>query len=101
MKFNKSDIGIIIPGATVNTITEQTFKILEFAESHGFKIDIVELTKAYEEYRKGEWEYKDEEDLGWALEEALEYLNELCTDNGVAFTFRDTDFVLIGGEEFD
>lgn len=101
MKFTKSEVGVVIPGATVHSFNEQTIEILKFAWRNGFEINKAELDKAEDEVRSGEISYDELESLGWALEEALEYLNENCVEDKLVFTFRDSDFVLIGVNEFE
>jgi hypothetical protein len=97
MKYSKQDIGVFIPGVTENDSVEQNFKIIDFAITNGFEIDIQELSYAKDEYAND----KDElgwgwfEDIGYVTEEALEYLNTKCVEQGVVFTFVDTDFVLL------
>lgn len=100
--FTKADRGVIIPGASVYNPTEQTFKILDFAVAQGYEIDENELTHAKLDYQHNDdLPYSFFEELDFALEDALAYLNTKCVDDGVAFTFRDTDFVLIGMNEFE
>lgn len=103
MKFSKEDIGVFVSGATVHNPTEQTFAILDFAVSQGYEIDTDALEHAKLDYKDNETEldYSWYEDLDWALEDALGYLNTQCVEEGVAFTFRDTDFVLIGYNGLD
>ena len=103
IKYGKEDIGVIVEGATVNNSTEQSFKILEFASYSGMHIDDDEIQHARLDYENDfdSLPYDWFEDLGWAVEEALDFLNTQCTEDGVAFTFRDTDLVLIGGNEFE
>lgn len=98
MKFTKEDIGVFIAGATENNYTEQSFKILQFASAQGMYIDENELQHArldYEADNDVPIDFYD--DLGYAVEEALDYLNSNCVEQGVAFTFIDTDFCLVGG----
>jgi hypothetical protein len=96
MKFNKEDVGVVVEGATVNNYTEQSFKILEFAAAQGMYIDENELAHARLDYEADNDVPIDfYEDLGWAVEEALDYLNKNCVEQGVVFTFVDTDFVLL------
>lgn len=90
MKFSKDDIGIFVEGAILYNPTEQSFQILRFAMSQGFDYDFPEDTNT------DDWTYDEFEDLDWSVEEAIAYLNTQCCEDGVAFTFRDTDFVLIG-----
>lgn len=97
MKFNKEDVGVFVEGASLHNPTEQTFKILDFAVSQGFEIDEHELSHAKLDYEfnNDELSYDWYEQLDWALEDALGYLNTKCVEQGVVFTFRDTDFVLL------
>lgn len=103
MKFGKEDLGIFIAGATENNPVEQDFKVIDFAVSQGFEIDEQELAYAKDEY----FEDRDSlgfgwfEDIGYVVEEALEYLNTHCVEKGVAFAFIDTDFCLIDGNGYE
>lgn len=103
MKFNKEDIGVFVSGATVNNPTEQTFAILEFAVANGYEMDTEALATAKKSYELDydSLGYDWFEELDWALEDALAYLNTKCVDSGVAFTFWDTDFVLIDENGLD
>lgn len=103
IKYGKEDIGVIVEGATKYSSTEQSFEILKFASYSGMDIDDNEIQHAILDYQNddGSLGYDFFEDLGWAVEEALDFLNTQCTEDGVAFTFRDTDLVLIGGNEFE
>lgn len=96
MKFTKTEIGVIIPGSTTYSVNEQTVEILNFAWRNGFQLNKLELDRAYNEIRSGEISFDDLEALDWTLEEALTYLNKNCVEKGLVFTFRDTDFVLMG-----
>lgn len=89
MKFSKEDVGVFVEGATLYNPTEQSFQVLRFAMSQGFEYDFPEDTNT------DDWSYDEFEDLGWAVEEAIAYLNTECCDDDVAFTFVDTDFVLV------
>ncbi len=101
-KFNKSDVGVYVEGASVNNYTEQSFKILEFASAQGMYIDQNELQHARLDYETDSDVPIDfYEDLGYAVEEALDYLNKNCVEQGVAFTFVDTDLVLIDGGGYE
>jgi hypothetical protein len=96
MKFSKEDIGVFVSGATLFNSTEQTFAVLDFAISQGFEIDENELAHTKLDYQSEDGlSYDALEDLDYALEDAIAYLNTQCVEEGVAFTFRDTDFVLI------
>lgn len=96
MKFNKEDVGVFVSGATVHNPTEQTFAILDFAISQGFEIDENELAHTKLDYQtENGLSYDTLEELDWVLEDALHYLNTQCCEEGIAFTFWDTDFVLI------
>lgn len=97
MKFNKDNIGVFVEGASLYSSTEQTFKILEFAVTQGYQIDEHELSHAKLDYEfnRDELPFDWYDELDWALEHALDYLNTQCCDDGVVFTFWDTDFVLI------
>ena len=103
IKYGKEDLGVIVEGATLYDPTEQSFKILEFAAYSGIDIDTDEVAHARLDYQcdDGSLGYDFFEELGEAVEIAVELLNTRCTEEGVAFTFRDTDFVLIGGNEFE
>jgi tRNA(Leu) C34 or U34 (ribose-2'-O)-methylase TrmL len=103
MKFSKEDIGVFIGGASLYNITEQNFKILDFAVAQGFELDENELEHAKLDYihNTDELGYDWHEELGYVVEDALHYLNTNCVEPGVAFTFRDTEFVLIGENEFE
>ena len=103
MKFNKEDVGVFVSGATVHNPTEQTFAILDFAVSQGYEMDTDALEHAKLDYKHNydELDYSWFEDLDWALEDALGYLNTKCVDEGVVFTFWDTDFVLIDANGLD
>lgn len=103
IRYGLNDRGVIVEGATLYNPTEQGFKILEFASYSGMDIDDDEVQHARLDYEldDGNLGYSFFEDLGWAVEEAVEFLNTHCCEDGVAFTFRDTDFVLIGMNEFE
>jgi hypothetical protein len=94
MIFTKAEAGVVIPGATVNSATEQTIEILRFAWRQGYEIDIKELEAAKNELSNGDLSPDDYEALEFHLEDALDYLNTNCVDK-VVFTFVDTDFVLL------
>jgi hypothetical protein len=95
MIFTKAEAGVVIPGATVHNVTEQSFEIIRFAWRQGFDTNITELEKAYNEYLNDESSDVDlDEDLGWEVEAALDYLNSNCVD-GVVFTFVDSDLVIL------
>lgn len=103
MIFTKEDVGVFVSGATVHNTTEQAFAILEFAVANGYEMDTEALATAKKSY---ELDYDSLghdwfEELDWALEDALVYLNTKCAGEGVAFTFRDTDFVLVGYNDLD
>jgi hypothetical protein len=96
MKFSKEDVGVFVSGSTVYNPTEQTFAVLDFAISQGFYIDENELAHYKLDYQTEDGiSYAGLEDLDYALEDALDYLNTKCCEEGVAFTFYETDFVLI------
>lgn len=96
MKFNKEDVGVFVEGASLYNSTEQSFKILEFAAAQGMYIDENELQHAKLDYElDSDVPIDFYEDLGYAVEEALDYLNKNCVEQGVVFTFVDTDFVLL------
>ena len=102
MKFNKDDIGVIVEGVSLYNSVEQSFKILQFAARYGLDIDENELGHAILDYETDSDVPMDfYDDLGYAVEEAIHYLNTECCEKGVAFTFRDTDFVLIGQNGLD
>ena len=103
IKYGKEDVGVIIEGATLRNPTEQSFEILKFAAYSGMDIDNDEVQHARMDYESddGDLGYDFYEELGWAIEDALSFLNTHCTEDGVAFTFRDTDFVLVGAEDFE
>lgn len=103
MKFNKEQVGVFITGATLYSSTEQNFKILDFAVAQGFELDHNELEHAKLDYANNIEELSPEwyEVLDYVLEDALEYLNINCVERGVAFTFIDTDFALIGVNGLD
>lgn len=95
MKFSKADVGVFIEGATLYSPTEQGFQIIYFAINQGFNIDRQAVWEAEQIYKTGEWSYDDYEDNDFLVEEALSFLNTKCTDDDVAFTFVDSDFVLL------
>ena len=95
MKFNKQDVGVFIEGATVYSPTEQAFQVIYFAINQGFNIDRQAVWEAEQLYKTDDWKPQDYEDNDFLLEDSLEYLNTHCTDEGVVFTFVDTDFVLL------
>lgn len=103
MKFSKDDVGVFISGATHYNATEQSFKILDFAISQGFEVDENEFAHAKLDYEHNTDELGIDwyDELYFVVEDALTYLNTNCVEEGVAFTFRDTDFVLVGGEDFE
>lgn len=97
MKFGKEDVGVFVQGANLYTSTEQNFRILDFAVSQGYELDEHELAHAKLDYENNndELSYDWYEQLDFALEDALAYLNKNCVEQGVVFTFVDTDFVLL------
>lgn len=97
IKYGKDDLGVIVEGATLYSSTEQSFKILEFASYSGMEIDDNEIAHARMDYEldRDDLPYDWFEDLGFAVEQALEWLNTNCTEKGVAFAFIDTDLVLL------
>jgi hypothetical protein len=97
MKFGKEDVGLVISGASLYNVTEQNFKILDFAVSQGFELDENELAHAKLDYEHNtdELDIDFYEELGYVVEDALHYLNTNCVEPGVVFTFVDTDFVLL------
>lgn len=102
IKYGKEDVGVIVEGASLYSPTEQNFKILEFAAYSGMPIDQDELQHAKLDYElDSDVPIDFYEDLGWAVEEALDFLNTQCAESGVAFTFRDTDLVLVSGEDIE
>jgi hypothetical protein len=103
MIFTKDDTGVFISGATVHNPTEQTFAVLEFAVANGYEMDTEALETAKKSYELDydSLGYDWFEALDWELESAVAYLNTKCAGEGVAFTFRDTDFVLIGYNDLD
>jgi hypothetical protein len=95
MIFTKAETGIVIPGASTYNTTEQSFEIIRFAWRQGFDTNIAELDKAYNDYLNDLTGDTDlDEDLGWEVEAALDYLNTHCVD-GVVFTFVDSDLVIL------
>lgn len=97
MKFNSQYAGVIIPGATLFNPEEQSINVIEFAARQGFDIDENELTHMKLDLETGTYDIYDE--LNYVLEDALEYLNTNCVEDGCVFTFVDTDFVLVGADE--
>lgn len=97
MKFSNANTGTIIPGATLFNPTEQALEIIQFAARQGFEIDENELTHLKLDLDAGSFNAYDEVD--YVLEDALDYLNTQCVDDGCVFTFVDTDFVLVGTDE--
>lgn len=97
MKFGKEHTGLIVAGASVYDPTEQTFAILDFAVANGYEMDTEALATAKQSYKEefNELDYDWYEELDWALEDALGYLNTKCVEEGVAFAFIDTDFYLL------
>jgi len=97
MMFTKEQVGVYVSGATVYNPTEQAFAVLDFAVAHGYKMNTDALAQSKISYEQNydELGYDWFEELEWALEDAIGYLNTKCSEEGVAFTFRDTDFVLI------
>ena len=97
MKFSSADAGMVIPGATVFNAEEQSIAIIAFAARQGFEVDEQELTHIKLDLEAGlHYAY---DDLDFVLEDALLYLNTECVEDGCVFTFRDTDFVLVGSDE--
>lgn len=103
MVFTKDDIGVIISGATLHNPTEQAFAILDFAVANGYQMNTEALETAKKSYELDydSLGYDWFEDLEWTLEDAIGHLNTKCVMGAVAFTFRDTDFVLIGYNGLD
>jgi hypothetical protein len=97
MKFSNTDKGVFISGATLFNPTEQALHIIDFAATQGFDIDENELTHLKLDLDAGVVDVYDEVD--YVLEDALEYLNTHCVDDGCVFTFVDSDFVLVGSDE--
>lgn len=103
IKYGKEDVGVYVEGATLRNPTEQSFEILKFASYSGMDIDDNEVEHARMDYEldDGDLGYDFYEELGWAVEDAINFLNSNCVEDGVVFTFRDTDLVLIGANEFE
>jgi len=102
MKFNQKDVGVYVEGASLFNPTEQNLAILEFAINHGYLLTMEELQLYKDQYKSiDDLSYDWYDDLNWELEVAIQYLNNHCCEPGVAFTFVDTDFVLIGGNGLD
>lgn len=99
MKFGKNDLGVYVEGASLYNPTEQSWHIVNFARNHGFNFDYDEWAAVVAE--ENEMSDDDYENLSYLLEDALYYLNDNCCEDGVVFTFRDTDFVLIGYNGLD
>lgn len=97
IKYGKDDLGVIVEGASLYSSTEQSFRILEFAAYSGMAIDQDEIQDARMEFEldRDDLPYDWFEDLGFAVEQALYWLNTNCTEKGVAFAFIDTDLVLL------
>ena len=96
MKYSKKDVGVYVEGASLFNPTEQTLEILQFAINHGYLLSAEELQEARDQFRDNDdLPYDWYEDLNWELEVAIQYLNNHCCEPGVAFTFWDTDFVLV------
>ena len=96
MKFGKESLGVIVEGATLHSPEEQGFVIVDFAIEQGFEIDLNEYAKAKDEYKN---EYDDLtydwfEEFGFLVEDAVDYLNKECTEEGFIFGFNDSHFML-------
>lgn len=103
-KFTKDDIGVYVVGADENNPTQQALKILEFAIHYGYDgVSAGDVQQAAEEYNEqpNDLPYYWYEDLSDELEFALAYLNNFKCEQGVGFTFVDTNFALIGANGLD
>lgn len=88
MKYGSNFAGVIIEGATLRNPTEQGFEVVRFAMSHGFKCILPDANT--DNWDSVEWDMFD-----YLVEDAIEYLNTKCVEEGFVFTFVDTDFVLL------
>lgn len=100
MKLTKDDVGVYVTGSTLHSPTEQAFKIFYLAIGLGFKMEARLVKQLQDKYDEGELTYDDYDEIEYTLEDAIFYLNKNCVEDNLAFTFVDTDFVLISGEGF-
>lgn len=94
-KYGYYDRGVYVSGDTLYSPTEQAYYVIQFARNEGFEAELPNFDNM------AAWGVDELEDFGFLLEEAVAYLNNNCVEDGYVFTFRDTDFVLIGGNEFE
>lgn len=94
MKYGSNFTGVIIEGATLYNPTEQGIAVVRFAMSHGFKCVLPDSNT-------DNWSDIDYDMFDYLVEDAIEYLNTKCVEDGFVFTFEDTDFVLIGYDGLD
>lgn len=103
-KFTKDDIGVYVVGADENDPEQQAIKILEFAVHYGYdgitSEEVAAYKKDYEENFQDQW-LDWHEDMADELEFALAYLNIYKCEQGVGFTFVDTNFALIDANGLD
>ena len=102
MKFGKESVGVFIEGSTLRNPTQQSAEIVQLAVRLGLDLNMEQWGEDYGKIVANDlddWSYEDFENLDWLVEDAMYFLNANCTDDGYAFTFRDTDFVLIGVED--
>ena len=92
MKYGSQFTGVIITGSTVYNFTEQGLAIVRFAMSNGFKC----LMPDSDFYS---WSPIEHDKFDYLVEDAIEYLNTKCVEDGFVFTFVDTDFVLLDSNE--
>lgn len=103
-KFTKDDIGVYVVGADENDPEQQALKVIEFAMHYGYDgITSEELASYKKDYEENfqDLPYDWYEDLVDELEFAHAYLNTFKCEQGVGFTFVDTNFALIDGNGLD
>lgn len=81
-------VGCWIEGASVNTPIEFSIAIVDLARKHGFEIHEEQWEEDRPIFTTGEPTFEMVEDLGWASDAALEYLNSNLPD-GYFFDFND------------
>lgn len=103
-KFTKDDIGVYVVGGDENNPEQQAIKILEFAMHYGYdgitSEELAAYKKDYDENFQDQW-LDWYEDMADELEFALAYLNIYKCEQGVGFTFVDTNLALIGANGLD
>lgn len=88
LNVSERDLGCWIAGASENNPFEFNVKIVDLAISLGFELDTEAWEKDRPEFLNGEPTFDMVEDLGFASEAAVDYLQSLLPE-GFYFEFED------------